>query len=156
MKLNAATDYAIRMTLYLAHKSPNDNAVSATNLSCALKKSSRYLLQIGASLRDAGIVTVIHGPSGGYKLAKPPGEISLHSIILLMERSGKTSKLKNTQELSETEMFQTLEIAYDYLDDVIANILKSITIENLMSQKIDEWYLAPCLLKLRESHTPKK
>lgn len=31
-------------------------------------------------------------------------------------------------------------------DNVLCDILKSITIENLLAQNIEEWYLAPCLL----------
>ena len=82
MQLNQSTDYAIRMILYLAQAA---QTVPSSKLSAALGISSRYLLQIGARLRDAGMVRVSYGNLGGYVLAKSPREITLLDIIILME-----------------------------------------------------------------------
>ena len=83
MQLNQSTDYAIRLILYLAKAA---HTVPSSKLSKAIGVSSRYLLQIGARLRDAGFITVSHGPKGGYTLSKGPEEITLLEIINLMER----------------------------------------------------------------------
>lgn len=82
MQLNASTDYAIRLTLYLAK---TKSVVSSNKIAEALDISSRYLLQIGTKLRDAGLITTTYGPSGGFKLIGSPKEISLFDIILVME-----------------------------------------------------------------------
>lgn len=41
----------------------------------------RYLATILNELRRAGLVTASRGPDGGYRLAKPPGSISLAEVI---------------------------------------------------------------------------
>ena len=64
MWLNASNDYAIRMLICLSRAS---GAVSSSKLSRAIGVSPRYLLQIGARLRDAGFVHVGHGSAGGYQ-----------------------------------------------------------------------------------------
>lgn len=45
------------------------------------------------------------------------------------------------------EEFKILNTAYQYIGTVLIDILKSITIESLLSQSIETWYLAPCLMK---------
>ena len=53
MQFNTSTDYAIRMILYLAKESIT---VSSSKLATFIGVSSRYLLQISAKLRDAGLI----------------------------------------------------------------------------------------------------
>ncbi len=142
MQLNKTTDYAIRLILYLAQRA---QTVSSSKLSAAIGVSPRYLLQVGAKLRDAELISTTHGPVGGYDLKKPPKEISLFDIIIIMEdRIKHKPKPEKSTELAE---FKILDTAYGHVDEVLSDILKSITIESLLSQSVETWYLAPRLLK---------
>lgn len=40
----------------------------------------RYLLQVMKTLKDAGLVLSLRSVQGGYKLAKPIGQISLQDV----------------------------------------------------------------------------
>ena len=68
--VSASTDYAIRMMICLADAA---GPVSSSKLARMIGVSTRYLLQIGARLRDAGMITVTYGSSGGYKLSFTAG-----------------------------------------------------------------------------------
>ena len=128
MQLNQSTDYAIRMILYLAQAS---QTVPSSKLSAALGISSRYLLQIGARLRDAGMPRVSYGNSGGYVLAKSPGEITLLDIIILMEGNvliGVQSIQKET-----TVKFDLLDAAYEHANQILTTFLETTTISRLLS-----------------------
>ena len=128
MQLNQSTDYAIRMILYLAQAS---QTVPSSKLSAALGISSRYLLQIGARLRDAGMRRVSYGNSGGYVLAKSPGEITLLDIIILMEGNvliGVQSIQKET-----TVKFDLLDAAYEHANQILTTFLETTTISRLLS-----------------------
>ena len=128
MQLNQSTDYAIRMILYLAQAS---QTVPSSKLSAALGISSRYLLQIGARLRDAGMLRVSYGNSGGYVLAKSPGEITLLDIIILMEGNvliGVQSIQKET-----TVTFDLLDAAYEHANQILTTFLETTTISRLLS-----------------------
>lgn len=46
---------------------------------------ARYLEQIFQRLRRAGLVASKRGPGGGYTLARPPSEITLHEIVEAVE-----------------------------------------------------------------------
>ena len=95
MQFNQSTDYAIQMILYLAKVA---HTVPSSKLSAALGISSRYLLQIGARLRDAGMVQVSHGNTGGYLLAKNPEEITVYEIIRLVENKPHVNFSRNSQK----------------------------------------------------------
>ena len=128
MQLNQSTDYAIRMILYLAQAS---QTVPSSKLSAALGISSRYLLQIGARLRDAGMLRVSYGNSGGDVLAKSPGEITLLDIIILMEGNvliGVQSIQKET-----TVKFDLLDAAYEHANQILTTFLETTTISRLLS-----------------------
>ena len=99
--MNSSTNYAMRLIVYLAKQ---QHIVSSKTLSRVIDVSPRYLLQIGAKLRDAGFISVTHGSSGGYMLIKEPQEVSLYDIIQLIEGNGASHQLikqTNAEALSE-------------------------------------------------------
>jgi Rrf2 family protein len=142
MQINTSTDYAIRLILYLASES---KTVSSSKLAAAIGVSPRYLLQISAKLRDAGFIEVTYGGNGGFSLLQPATKITLYDIIIVMEGSIVNKSFPEGKAMQEE--FKFLNAAYKYVSTVLIDILKSITIESLLSQSIKEWYLAPYLNK---------
>ena len=142
MQFNTSTDYAIRMILYLAKES---KTVSSSKLSAAIGVSSRYLLQISAKLRDADLIEVTYGGNGGFRLFLSAAKITLYDIVIVME--GKIIHKPFTEDTIVQEKFKALNIAYKYMGEVLVDILKSITIESLISQSVEEWYLGSYLIK---------
>ena len=130
MWLNASTDYAIRMMICFAEAA---GPVPSSNLSRMIGVSTRYLLQSGARLRDAGMVTVTYGSAGGYKLSLPPEEICLLDIIMLMERRAEQTAFRS-DEATETE-FQLLEQTYRDLGSQFLEQLRKTTISKLLMKK---------------------
>lgn len=63
-----------------------------------------------------------------------------------MEETIKARPNSTPEQAAELPELSVLNAAYSYVDNVLCDILKSITIENLLAQNIEEWYLAPCLL----------
>ena len=142
MQFNTSTDYAIRLVLCLAKES---KTVSSSKLSTAIGVSSRYLLQISAKLRDADLIEVTYGGNGGFRLFLSAAKITLYDIVIVME--GKIIHKPFTEDTIVQEKFKALNIAYKYMGEVLVDILKSITIESLISQSVEEWYLGSYLIK---------
>ena len=130
MWVSASTDYAIRMMICLADAA---GSVPSSKLAKMIGVSTRYLLQIGARLRDAGMITVTYGSSGGYKLSLPPEEICLLDIIMLMERRAEQTALRSV-EASDKE-FQILEERYWDLGSQFSEQLRKTTISKLLLRK---------------------
>ena len=89
MQLNLSTDYAIRAVLYL---SAVKRSADSVELSEVLHVPQRYLLNICAKLRRAGLLHAVPGHGGGIRLARPAAEIRLLDVITVMEPSMRINR----------------------------------------------------------------
>jgi len=86
MKLTTKSRYGARLMVDLAqhyNKGPVHLEVIARRQNISLK----YLEQIIICLKKGGYIRSVRGPSGGYILAKPPQEITVGEIVLLLEEN---------------------------------------------------------------------
>ena len=93
MKLTSKGRYAVMAMADLA----KNNVKTPTNLTeISLRQgiSIAYLEQLFLKLRKNNLVRSARGPSGGYVLSKPPGEIKLLSIIRAVDEKIKTVKCR--------------------------------------------------------------
>ena len=80
MRVSAKTDYALRAAVELA-AAPEGAQVKGERLATSQSIPLRFLENILLQLRHAGIVESRRGADGGYKLARPPEEITLADVI---------------------------------------------------------------------------
>ena len=80
VKLSVKTDYAARAVLELAAHPADGPARKVEELATVVGTSANFLVQILIDLKSAGIVASVRGKQGGYRLTKPPAEISLGSV----------------------------------------------------------------------------
>ena len=93
MKLTSRGRYAVMAMADLA-KNRVKEPTSLTEISLRQGISICYLEQLFIKLRKNNLVQSARGPSGGYVLSKPPGEIKLLSIISAVDEKIKTVKCK--------------------------------------------------------------
>ena len=86
MKLSTKGRYGLRAMIDLARYSEKE-PVSIGSVAARQEISERYLEQLVALLKKAGLVKSIRGASGGYVLAKKPSEISVGDILRALEGS---------------------------------------------------------------------
>jgi Rrf2 family protein len=72
------TDYALRALVELAR---SGQTTSVSELSEKVEVPVDFLRKIMQRLKAAEIVHSVQGPSGGYGLARPAGDISLGEVI---------------------------------------------------------------------------
>jgi len=84
MKLSSRTRYGTRAMFALAQAYP-DRAVSVRELARNQQLSPKYLEQIVAALKTAGLLKAARGMHGGYTLARPPETIKLSDILRVLE-----------------------------------------------------------------------
>ena len=80
MRVSAKTDYAIRAALELA-AAGDDKPVKGERIATAQSIPLRFLENILMQLRHAGLVESRRGADGGYRLAKPPEDVTLADVI---------------------------------------------------------------------------
>ncbi|MBK7822256.1 MAG: Rrf2 family transcriptional regulator [Tessaracoccus sp.] len=81
MEISAKTEYAVRAMLQLAEAAGDDRPVPADALAQAQALPRKFLENILADLRRAGLVRSAQGARGGYRLTSPATEISVGAII---------------------------------------------------------------------------
>lgn len=92
--------------------------------------SEHYLEQLIAPLRNAGLVRSVRGAYGGYKLAKPPEDITAGDIIRVLE--GPISPVEFTEE--EDPARRDL---WKRIRDSIAEVLDSTSLASLINFEYD-------------------
>ena len=87
MKLSTKGRYGLRALIDLAVHSCGGIPVSITSISDRQDLSERYLEQLMAMLKKAGLVRSVRGAGGGYMLARRAEEISVGDVLRALEGS---------------------------------------------------------------------
>lgn len=133
MKLSSRTRYGMRAVLELAMeygKKPMQIKAIADREDI----SNKYLEQLIAMLKAAGLVRSIRGPRGGYVLARPPQEISLKDVFLTLEGPMVPVEcLEHPEFCPRCTDCATREIWHE-LQDSIMRVLESYTLHDLVNR----------------------
>ena len=84
MQLTRSVSYAIGILLNV-ERARAEGPVTATKIARKDQFPPRFLYRVLRRLVDAGILTGVSGPGGGYALAKSPEKISLAEIVEAVE-----------------------------------------------------------------------
>lgn len=84
MKFSAKLEYALLALIYLKCE-PDEEPISGKVLSEKLHIPYRFLEQILADLKRAGLVRSVRGYKGGYRLNKGPSEITIFDVYQVTE-----------------------------------------------------------------------
>ena len=86
MKLSTRTRYGSRALVEIALGYP-ERAICVREIAQNQRISPKYLEQIIAELKLAGLVRPIRGMHGGYTLTRPPDRINLREVFDVLEGS---------------------------------------------------------------------
>lgn len=76
---------AVILMSELARFHAEDGYRSLQEIAKRMGLSDGYLEEIAAVLKKAGLIEARQGPKGGYRLARPPRDISLEQILIALE-----------------------------------------------------------------------
>ena len=81
MRLTRAGEYAVRCVMCLARNDGTEKVVSRQVVSECGDIPSHFLAKIAQQLSRAGIIEILQGARGGYRLLVPPAKLSLLEVI---------------------------------------------------------------------------
>jgi len=83
MEITSAQDYGIRLVLYLSclliYK--DVSVVNREQISKEMDIPCSFLAKIAQALQKNGIISIVRGKKGGYKLARHPSQISILEVV---------------------------------------------------------------------------
>ncbi len=83
MQLTDRTDLALRLLIYLAVH--DDDRYSVGHIARAYGESETHFAKVTQALVHAGFVETIAGRGGGVRLARPPEQITVGSVVRALE-----------------------------------------------------------------------
>ncbi len=131
MKVSAKTEYACIAMLELAASYGSGEPVRIRNIAEQHGIPSRFLVQILLQLKGAGLVTSTRGAAGGYQLLKPPDEISLASVMSVIE--GPPEEV-TTSASPDSSAARALNDTWQEIAAVEHEMLESVTMAELLER----------------------
>lgn len=129
MKLTTRGRYAVTAMLDLALQAQGP-AVTLAELARRNRLSSAYLEQLLASLRRAGLVDSARGPGGGYRLARPPAEITVAQVIAMVNEDVDATRCGGARDCHDGGPCLTHDLWED-LTRHVQDFLASVTLAQL-------------------------
>ena len=133
VELSSRVEYALLALLELATPYPKDSPLTVNEIADSQEIPERYLDQILAVLRRAGIVQSLRGAKGGYLLAKEPWQITLLEVFSTLEGDG-SGQAKKVSESVTIEKTAVLEIWQEAQQASFA-VLGKYTLQDLCEQR---------------------
>jgi Rrf2 family protein len=134
MRITAKADYAVRAAVELA--AAGEGPVKGDAIATAQDIPVRFLENILAEMRHAGLVLSQRGADGGYRLAKPAAEISLADVIRAVEGPLATVRSEAPDELDYSGTAQPLRDVWLALRVNIRAVLEKVSLADVVSGDI--------------------
>jgi Rrf2 family transcriptional regulator, cysteine metabolism repressor len=138
MRITQWGEFGVHFTVYIAKQhARGQRSVNAAEIAEAQDVDPLYAQQILQRLRKSKVVESIRGPQGGYRLCKPPAELTLYDILLASEGDTLTV-LCDARPLDPARCAVDracgLRSVWYELRDHVDSYLKSITLEQLANR----------------------
>ncbi|MBL8823546.1 MAG: Rrf2 family transcriptional regulator [Planctomycetia bacterium] len=141
MKITAQEEYGLRCLLQIA-RAGEKNSLSIAEIAEREGLSTPYAAKMLSLLRQVGFIDSTLGRSGGYKLAKPPHELGLGTVLLAIgERLFEESEYCQKHAGTETEgtcvhhSSCNLRSLWQTLESCMQHILDGLTLADLLDDK---------------------
>ena len=134
MRITAKADYAVRAAVELA--AAGEGPVKGDAIATAQDIPVRFLENILAEMRHAGLVLSQRGADGGYRLAKAPSEISLADVIRAVEGPLASVRSEPPEELRYTGHAKPLQNVWLALRVNIRAVLEKVTLADVVAGEV--------------------
>jgi Rrf2 family protein len=132
MRVSAKVDYALRAMIELA--ASTEVPVKGERLANAQDIPLKFLENILLELRHAELVGSQRGTEGGYRLARPPGEISVADVIRAVEGPIASVRGVRPEELAYVGSARGLQNLWIQLRASMRGVLEQTTLADLVER----------------------
>jgi Rrf2 family cysteine metabolism transcriptional repressor len=135
MQLSTRARYGFRAMLELGLRY-GQGAVPLKDVARCQRISLKYLEQLFARLRAAGLVKGVRGTGGGYVLARPPGEIPLTELFAVLEGSLALVECVDQPETCDQADHCVTRELWTELKDAGERVLGGRTLKDLVEHRL--------------------
>lgn len=133
MKLSTKSRYGLKAAYVLAARY-NEGPIPLREIAKTERLTEKYLEQLLALLRKAGVIEAVRGAAGGYQLTRPPKETSVLSVITALEPITPVDCLENETFCSEQQRCATRKI-WKRMEEGIQQALAGLSLQDMLEEK---------------------
>lgn len=137
MRVSAKAEYAVRAAIELA-AACDSGPVKKSLIVKSQGIPAKFLENILAELRHAGLVESQRGAEGGYWLTKPPAEITVADIMRAVEGPLASVRSQRPEDLEYEGDAVALQKVWVALRQSIRDVLGATTLADLVSGDLPE------------------
>jgi len=132
MKLSTRGKYGLYAMYYLAaHKDEGPQSLQSI---ASIGVPRQYLEQLLGNLRRAGIVSSVRGAQGGYRIARPPEQITVLDVIDALEGPLELSECMTDLNACDRSRQCPVRRTWQKLTDSINHELAGITLGDMFDE----------------------
>lgn len=132
MKVTAKAEYGCVAMLELAANYENEAPVAIREIGEKHGVPPRFLVQILAMFKDAGLVESTRGAAGGYRLAVAPDKVTLGQVMdIVQEREDDQLYCCSSPN---SPLVQSLFSAWTTANNILQEYLNRITLADLLEE----------------------
>jgi len=139
VKLSVKSDYAARAVLGLARQPHGGKTIRVEDLAAEQNIPANYLTQILIELKSKHLVQSVRGKVGGYRLARPPAEITLKDVLLAVH-----GEIFDSPAIEDPRCAQELRDAWRELRQSVEAAAASVNFQQLLdngTRKAQMYYI---------------
>lgn len=137
MILSTKARYGVRLMIELAEKF-DKGPISLREVSVHQEISEKYLWHVVKLLKNAGFVHSARGARGGYTLAKPPNQITLKEIVLVLEGPMNLVDCTNDPRFCKRSSDCTARQVWTEITDKFLSTMQSYKLEDMLKIQNDK------------------
>lgn len=145
MRVSAKSDYALRALIEIARSADTDGPISAEQIGKRQDIPHGFLQSILADLRRSGVVMSQRGQSGGWRMARAPGDVSVADVIRAVDGPLVSVYGLRPEAVEYNESAKVLQPVWIAARRSLRDVFEHVTIDDLVTGK-----LPPAVVALTE------
>jgi len=135
MRVSTRSDYGLRALIELAGHH-GQGPLQSSEIALRRHVPEQYLDQLLTTLRKAGFIRSLRGPSGGHELLRDPGTLTVREVIEALEGSlSPVAWLDEPAELTDHPHQCGQREIWERVRDATSEILASYTVADLLERE---------------------
>jgi Rrf2 family protein len=136
VKVSAKADYAVRAGAELAAAESREKPLKAEAIATAQGIPPRFLENILADLRHAGLVHSQRGTDGGHRLAKPAGENTVADVIRAVDGPLAAVRGERPEDVSYEGAAAPLQRVWIAVRKNLREVVEQVTLADLAAGRV--------------------
>ncbi|HEX6390085.1 MAG TPA: Rrf2 family transcriptional regulator [Solirubrobacteraceae bacterium] len=136
MRISAKADYAVRAAIELARAHGGDRPTKGEAVAQAQQIPLKFLENILADLRHAGLVRSQRGADGGSWLNRPPSEVTIADVIRAVDGPLASIRGQRPEDVPYEGSAEALQQVWIAVRANLRGVLEHVTVGDLAEEKL--------------------